>query len=143
MSSTDSHFDGSFEDGAELALRIALERLRVDTGGSPDSNGMPHSLTTTETGARWLRRINVEQLVLDIEQSEWEATEAATEVARVAKLKGKQDCIVRCLHGYLVISDSSSSDGVDYDESDIDPPPAADGYNIADDRKGKGPAKKW
>ena len=41
------------------------------------------SLTTAETDARRLRRINAKQLRIGIEQSELEAAEAA----RVAKLK--------------------------------------------------------
>ena len=61
----------------------------------------------------------------------------------MAKLKRKQDRIVRRLQGYILISDSSSSDRSDSDGSDIDPPPAADGYSSAGDRKGKGPARKW
>ena len=59
----------------------------------------------------------------------------------MAKLKRKQDRIVRRLQGYIVISDSSSDDGSD--GSDVDPPPAADSYSCAGDRKGKGPARKW
>ncbi|KAE8781275.1 hypothetical protein D1007_45516 [Hordeum vulgare] len=91
-----------------------------------------------ETDAQRLWRINVEQLRLGIEQSELEAAE----VERVAKLMRKQDCIVRQCHGYIVIS-SSSCDRADSDGSDVDPPPAADGYNIAGNRKGKGSARKW
>ena len=98
------------------------------------------SLTTVETDARRLQRINAKQLRLGIEQSEREAA-AAAEAARVAKLKRKQDRVVRRLQGYIVISDSSSSDGSD--GSDVDPPPAADSYSCAGDRKGKGPARKW
>jgi hypothetical protein len=41
------------------------------------------SLTTAETDAGWLRRINAKQLRLGIEQSEREATEAAREATRV------------------------------------------------------------
>ena len=91
-------------------------------------------LTEAETKARRLRRLNAKQLRLRIEQSEWEA-------ARVAKLKRKQDRVFRHLQGYIVIFDySSSSDGSD--GFDMDPPPAADSYSCASDRKGKGPARK-
>lgn len=86
------------------------------------------SLTTAETDARRIRRINAKQLQLGIEQSEREA-------ARVAKLKRKQDRIVRRLQGYIVIS---SSDGSDSDGSDVDPPPAADAYSSADAGRAKG-----
>ena len=56
----------------------------------------------------------------------------------MAKLERKQDRIVRRLQAYIVISDPSS-----YDGSDIDPPPVADAYSSATDRKGKGSARKW
>ena len=61
------------------------------------------SLTEAETNARGLRRLKAKQLRLGIEQSDREA-------ARVAKLKRKQDRVVRRLQGYIVISDSSSDD---------------------------------
>lgn len=64
-------------------------------------------------------RINAKALRLGIEQSEQEA-------ARVAKLKRKQDRVVRRVKGYIIISDSSDDYGSDYDGSDIDPPPAAE-----------------
>ena len=96
-------------------------------------------LTTAEKDARRLRRINAKQLRLGIEQSEREAAEAAVEAARVAKLKRKQDRVVRCLQGYIIIFDSSSNDG---SNSDVNPPPAVDVYLSAGDPKGKGPAKK-
>ena len=57
----------------------------------------------------------------------------------MAKLKGKQGRIVRRLQGYIVISGFSFFDGSD---SDVDPPPAADAYSCAGDRKGKVPARK-
>ena len=65
-----------------------------------------------ETDARRLRRINAKQLRLGIEQSEREAAEAAVEAARVAKLKRKQDRVVRHLQGYILISASSSADAM-------------------------------
>ena len=58
----------------------------------------------------------------------------------MAKLKSKQDRIVRRLPGYIVISDSSFDDGSD--GSDMDPPPAAHSYKCIGDRKGKGSARK-
>ena len=91
------------------------------------------SLTTAKTDARRLWRINAKQLRAGIEQSELEA-------ARMAKLKRKQDRIVRRLQGYIIIS-SSSFDASDSDGSDVDPPLAADAYSSADDRKGEGPAR--
>ena len=96
------------------------------------------SLTEAETKARRLRRINAKQLRLGIEQSKWEAAVTVAKATRVAKLKRKQDRIVRRLQGYIVISDSSSSDG-----SDVDPPPAADSYSCTGDRNGKRPTRKW
>lgn len=59
-------------------------------------------------------------------------------MVRVAKLMGKQDRIVWCLKGYIIIFGSSSSNGSDSDDSDIDPLPAANAYSIAGDCKGKG-----
>ncbi|KAE8768926.1 hypothetical protein D1007_59543 [Hordeum vulgare] len=85
------------------------------------------SFATTNTDARWFLRINVEQLRLSIQQSEREA-------ARVAKLKRKQDCIVRRLQGYIIISDSS--------DDDVDQPPAVKAYTIDDDLNGKGLTRK-
>ena len=57
----------------------------------------------------------------------------------MAKLKHKKDRIVQRLQGYIIIFDSSSNDG---SNSDVNPPPAVDGYLSAGDPKGKGPAKK-
>ncbi|KAE8815262.1 Phosphorylated carbohydrates phosphatase [Hordeum vulgare] len=81
------------------------------------------SLTTAEMDTQRFRGINAEQLQLGTHQSEREAAEAMAEVARVAKLKRKQDRLAQRLQGDIVISDSSSSDGAD---SDIGPPPVAD-----------------
>ena len=97
------------------------------------------SLTTVEMEVPRLRRIDAKALQLGILQSEREAEEAA----RVAKLKQKQDHIVRCLKGYIIINSSSSDDSDDNDGSDDDIPPAAGPYSSAGDRKGQGPARKW
>ncbi|XP_044431885.1 uncharacterized protein [Triticum aestivum] len=89
-------------------------------------------------------------LRLAIEQSEREAKEAAAEAARVAKLKQQQDKAVRWMKGLVVLSSSSSdsdgsstsSDGSSTSSDDQDPPPAADAYSYAGDRKGKDPTRK-
>ncbi|KAE8793975.1 Phosphorylated carbohydrates phosphatase [Hordeum vulgare] len=88
------------------------------------------SLTTTEVVVTRLWRINTKQLRLGIEQPELEATEATT---MVAKLRSKQDRVVRCLQGYIVISYSSDDNGSDSNGSDIDPPSATDIDNNTND----------
>lgn len=96
--------------------------------------------------ARRLRRKNAKALWLAIEKSEGEAKEAAAEVAWVAKLKWQQDRAIRRMNGLIVLFDSDSDDGVDHNSTSSDnqdPPPAADAYSYAGDRKGKGPARKW
>jgi hypothetical protein len=97
----------------------------------------PPAAAGAETKARRLRTLNAKQLRLGIEQSERDAAKAA----RVAKLKRQQDRVVRRLQGFIVIFDSSSSNRSD--GSDVDPPPTADSYSSAGDRKGKGPVRKW
>jgi hypothetical protein len=98
------------------------------------------SLTTAEIDARWLHRKNAKALRLAIEESEREAREKETEVARLEKLKRQQDRAVRHLKGLIVVSsDDDDGDGSSSDNSD-DPPAAADGYSCADDPKGMGPA---
>ena len=69
------------------------------------------SLTTAETNSWRLHRKNAKALRLAIEQSEREAKEAATEKARVARLKREQDRAVRRMKGLIVLSDSDSDDG--------------------------------
>ncbi|XP_044396562.1 16.9 kDa class I heat shock protein 1-like [Triticum aestivum] len=61
----------------------------------------------------------------------------AADAARVAKVKRKQDRIVRRLKSDIGISSSSDDDGCDND-----PPPIVDTYISVDDRKGEGPARK-
>ena len=60
------------------------------------------------TDARWLWRKNAKALRLAIEQTEREAEEAASQAARLAKLKRQQDRAVQRLKGLIVLSDSSS-----------------------------------
>ena len=100
--------------------------------------GLCRSLTTAETDARRLGRKNAKALRLAIEQSEREAKEAAAEKVRVARLKREQDRAVRRMKGLIVLEDSCT-----FSSDDQDPPPAADAYSCAGDRKGKGPARKW
>ncbi|EMS52722.1 Uncharacterized protein C24B11.05 [Triticum urartu] len=78
------------------------------------------SLTEAETKARRLRRIKAKQIRLDM---------------KVAKLKGKQDRVIRRLQSYIVVSDSYSDNGSD--GSNVDPPPTADSYSCIDDQKAK------
>ena len=85
-------------------------------------------LTTAETDARRLRRINAKQLRLGIEQSEREA--------RVDKLKRKQHRVIQRLQGFIAISNFSSSDGSD--GSDGDPPPATDRTTVSATERAKG-----
>ena len=103
-----------------LVQREAAEQsARHHRGTEPDANVdgrllawvYRHTLMTTETDARRLQRKNTKALRLAIEQSEREAKEAATEKARVARLKREQDRAVRRMKGLIVLSDSDSDDG--------------------------------
>ncbi|KAE8771547.1 hypothetical protein D1007_56567 [Hordeum vulgare] len=82
------------------------------------------------------------RIALERSKSEREAKEIAEEKARLAKMKPEQDRAVHRMRGPIVLSYSDSDDGGN-NTSSFDPPPAADGYNCASDRKGKGPARKW
>ena len=66
------------------------------------------------------------------------------EATLLGKLKRPKDGEVQRLKGLVILSDSDddNSDCSFSDDSD-DPPPAADAYSCADDRKGKGAARKW
>ncbi|KAE8820289.1 Phosphorylated carbohydrates phosphatase [Hordeum vulgare] len=97
------------------------------------------SLTTAETGARRLQRKNAKALRLAIEQPKREAKEAAMEAAR------EKDRAVCRVKGLVVLSDSDDEDSDSCSSSsfDQDPSLAANGYNYAGDRKGKGLTRKW
>ena len=56
----------------------------------------------------------------------------------MAKLKRKKDRIIRRLQCYIVISSFS----FDWSDSNVDPPPAAEAYSRAPNRKGKRPTRK-
>ena len=74
----------------------------------------------------------------------------AKEVAAKAKAAchaKEQDCLLRRLSGMCCSLDSDMTNS-SFSSSDNDAPPHADaytkeGHSRADDRKGKGPARKW
>ena len=57
----------------------------------------------------------------------------------------QEDRAVRRMKELIVLSDSGDGDEHNSTSSfdDQDPPPAVDTYSYADNRKGKGPVKKW
>ncbi|KAE8786476.1 hypothetical protein D1007_39703 [Hordeum vulgare] len=83
------------------------------------------------------------RIALERSKSECEAVEAVVEVDRLAKLEQQQDTKARRLKGLVILSDTSDDDDDDQDSSSDDPPPAANTYNCAGSRKGKGSARKW
>ena len=66
--------------------RQRVRSVPVDPKEAPLRKVMQRSLTTAETDVRRLRRKNAKALRIAIEQSEREASEAAAEAARLAKL---------------------------------------------------------
>ncbi|KAE8769190.1 hypothetical protein D1007_59217 [Hordeum vulgare] len=143
MPSFGSRSNDDLDPEYKLALRIALEQSKVETGGAPDRQPrrFPSGaaripvLAPPETDARRLRRKNAKAPRIAIEQSKHEATEAA----RLAKLKREQDREVRRLKGLVILSDDDDDDH----DSSSDSPLAVDSYSCVGDRKGKGPARKW
>nr|AGW47698.1 hypothetical protein [Hordeum vulgare subsp. vulgare] len=121
MSISDSRSGDDLDPEYELALCIALERSKVETG---------------ETDAWRLRWMNPKMMWIPIEQSEREAVEIAAEAAPLDKLEREQ---VWWLKGLVILSDDDDDDH----SSSSDSPPAADSYNYVDDRKGKGLVRKW
>ncbi|KAI4973851.1 hypothetical protein ZWY2020_041632 [Hordeum vulgare] len=167
MSSTGSRSDDSDVNPDEMALRIAMEWSKVETGGNLGSGATPplprrmpaepdenecllawvylRSLTTAETDARCFQRNNVKVFRLAIEQLVCEAKETAKEKARLARLKREKDMAVWRIKGLIILfdNDSDDSDNGISSSDDQDPPPTADGYSCVGDPKGKSPTRKW